>query len=102
MYKILSSAFALLLFTQFASGQTQGQSQEDTKGHLSGDVTINATVYDKDTAIGTNTTQYLHEKSSAEGWFTLNYRIQGWSFMTRFDLYNNSPLLNPTEAYTHQ
>jgi hypothetical protein len=75
---------------------------QDEKGHLSGDLMLNATVYDRDTLIGTSTTQYLHEKSSAEGWFTLNYRQQGWSFMTRFDLYNNSPLLNPNEAYTHQ
>jgi hypothetical protein len=72
------------------------------KGHLSGDVLINATVYDRDTIIGTNTTQYLHQKSSAEGWFTLNYRNDGWSITTRFDLYNNSPLLNPSEAYTKQ
>src|SRR5665213_3203993 len=75
---------------------------QDDKGHLSGDVMINATAYDRDTLIGTSTTQYLHQKNSAEGWFTLNYRIEGWSFTARYDLYNNSPLLNPSEAYTAQ
>jgi hypothetical protein len=91
-----------LFFSVFITISIFLKAQDDNKGHLSGDVMINATVYDRDTNIGTSTTQYLHEKSSAEGWFTLNYRIQGWSFMTRFDLYNNSPLLNPNEAYTKQ
>jgi len=90
-----------LIIILFIFGSFLAKAQDD-KGHLSGDVMINTTVYDRDTVIGTNTTQYLHEKSSAEAWFTLNYRIDGWSFTTRFDLYNNSPLLNPSEAYTAQ
>ena len=72
------------------------------KGQLTGDVEINSTSYDRDTLIGTTTTQYLHEKSSAEGWFTLNYRIEGWTFTARYDLFNNSPLLDPSIAYTAQ
>jgi len=96
---MIKKLFYIAILVSLATAAT---AQDDTKGHLSGDVMINGTVYDRDTLIGTNTTQYLHEKSSAEAWFTLNYRIQGWSFMTRFDLYNNSPLLNPVEAYTNQ
>jgi len=95
----MAKKLILIIFILSAVGV---RAQDDGKGHLSGDVMINTTVYDRDTVIGTNTTQYLHEKSSAEAWFTLNYRIDGWSFMTRFDLYNNSPLLNPSEAYTNQ
>src|SRR5689334_4013904 len=71
-------------------------------GQLSGDFQVNFSAYDNDSIIGTNTTQYFHEKSSAEAWLFLNYRIKDFTVQARFDLFNNSPLLNPNEAYTRQ
>mgnify|MGYP001627299032 CR=1 FL=1 len=71
-------------------------------GQLSGDFQTNFSIYDNDSIIGTNTTQYFHEKSSAEAWLFLNYRLNDFSVQARFDLFNNSPLMNPNEAYTRQ
>jgi hypothetical protein len=72
------------------------------QGQLSGDLMINANFYDKDTSIGATSTQYLHEMSSAESWMFINYQISGFSFSVRYDLFNNSALLNPQESYTKQ
>lgn len=85
----------LLLISLF-SFKTKAQ------GHLSGDLMVNFNVYDKDTIIGTNTTQYNHELTSSEGWLFLNYRIQDWEFKVRYDFFHNSPLLNPQEAFTDE
>ena len=98
--RLLSFVF-ILCSVSVAKAQMQAQPTDD-KGHLSGDVEVDATWFDRDTLIGTSTTQYLHEKSSTEGWFTLNYLISGWSFTARYDMYSNSALLDPTIAYTGQ
>jgi len=83
---------SLIQITYFLSAQ----------GQLSGDFMLNANFYDRDTTIGANTSQYQHELSSADAWLFLNYKVSGFTFSTRFDLYNNSPLLNPSEVYTDQ
>lgn len=72
------------------------------KGQLSGDFQLNANFYEYDAKIGTQTPQYLHQLSSAESWLFLNYRANGFTLQTRFDLFNNSALLNPQEAYSKQ
>jgi hypothetical protein len=71
-------------------------------GSLTGDFQANAGFYQYDKKIGTNTTQYLRQLSSSESWLLLNYRYNGYTITARFDLFNNSPLLNPQEAYTAQ
>jgi hypothetical protein len=71
------------------------------QGQLSGDFTLQANFYDRDTTIGANTTQYLRELSSTESWLFLNYKISGFDFSVRYDAFHNSPLLNPQEAYTN-
>ncbi len=89
---LLLSAISLL------SLKVEGQEQ----GVLSGDLQSNANFYNYDSKIKTNTTQYLHQLSSAESWLLVNYRYSGYTFTARYDLYNQSPLLNPQEAYTGQ
>jgi effector-binding domain-containing protein len=86
----------LLAFISFTLVKAQEQ------GQFSGDFIMNFNAYDRDTVRGTSTTQYDHQKSSSEAWLDLNYRIHDWSFMVRFDAFNNSPLQNPQEAYTAQ
>ncbi|MCX6352837.1 MAG: DUF6029 family protein [Bacteroidetes bacterium] len=71
-------------------------------GTLSGDLQLAASAYQYNAKIGTGTTQYLHELSSAEDWLQLNYRYKDLTIIVRHDLYHNSPLLNPSEAYTGQ
>jgi hypothetical protein len=70
------------------------------QGRLSGDFSSNVSIYDYDENIGTNTTQYLREHSSAESWLFLNYRQNNIHLEARFDMFLNSPLLDPEEAYT--
>ncbi len=89
---VLFSAISLLSFASKAQDQ----------GILSGDLQTNAGFYNYDSKIKTTTTQYLHQLSSAESWLLLNYRYNGYTITGRYDLYSNSPLLNPQEAYTAQ
>ena len=91
----MKKIFSTFLFMGFLSAAF-------SQGQLSGDLQLNTNFYDKDKSIGANTTQYLHELSSTESWLTLNYEINDFKFMIRYDLFNNSPLLQPTEAYTAQ
>lgn len=72
------------------------------QGQLTGDLMVNTNFYDRDTVIGANTSQYQHELSSSEAWLFLNYELNGFNFSTRFDLFHNSPLLDPNEVYTDQ
>ena len=75
------------------------------KGVLQGDLMANSAFYIDDPRLGqfgTNTTQYKNEKSSAEAWLFLNYKVKGYTFSARYDMFHNSALLNPTEAYTNQ
>jgi hypothetical protein len=72
------------------------------QGQLSGDLMLNANFYDRDTVIGANTSQYKRDLSSTDAWLYLNYQINGYTFAVRYDLFNNSPLLDPQESYSRQ
>jgi hypothetical protein len=89
-----------LLFTLLALVSTPAFAQD--QGQLSGDLMVNTSIYRYDSTIGTSTSQYSHELSSAESWLYLSYRYKGFTVATRFELFNNSPLLDPQEVYTKQ
>lgn len=91
---------ALLLLSTTLTLMAQDGNKPADKGEFSGNFQTTNQFYVKDSAIGATTTQYQREKSSTDAWLWLNYKINGYTFTTRFDLYNNSPLLNPQEAYT--
>jgi hypothetical protein len=74
--------------------------KKNEKGEFSGNFQTNNQFYVKDSAIGANTTQYQKELSSTDAWLLMNYKYSGYNVTVRFDLFNNSPLLNPQEAYT--
>jgi len=91
--KLLMFAMCLLAYQGFSQGT------------LRGDFMMNSAFYIDDPRLGqygTNTTQYKNEKSSAEAWMFLNYNVKGYDFNLRYDLFHNSPLLNPQEAYSAQ
>jgi len=90
--------FRILIFVIISTNVSVAQE----KGILTGDFTLNTAFYNEDSVVGTNTTQYFHQKSSSEAWTFLNYRYQGFTVNARFDLFNNSPLLIPQEAFTRQ
>jgi hypothetical protein len=82
----------------FISAQ-DGESKKD-RGEFSGNFQNTNQFYVNDPKIGTNTTQYKRELSSTDAWLYLNYKLKGFNFNLRYDVFNNSPLFNPSEAYT--
>ncbi len=74
---------------------------QNEKGTLSGSLQANANIFLRDSAIGaTNTPQYDHQLYGADAWLNLNYNYSGFDVGLRFDLFNNSNLLNPQGSYT--
>ena len=107
MKNLLIILLSTLLFL-VAKAQTDNhtsssdQTKSEDKGEFTGSFQTNNQFYVRDNKIGANTTQYLHELSSTDAWLNLNYKIKGFNFMLRYDMFNNSPLFNPQEAYSNQ
>jgi len=97
MKKLLSIAALISSFSLFA----QDGAQQEDKGQLTGNFQTNNQFYLRDDRIGANTTQYLHQKSSSDAWLFLNYKVKGFNVALRFDAFNNTPLFNPQQAYSH-
>jgi hypothetical protein len=71
------------------------------KGVWSGNFQSNFSVFMLDSAIGAfESPQYFTQISSSEAWLFLNYKIKGFDFAARYDLFNNSNLLNPTGSFS--
>lgn len=95
MKKTYSLLFPLLL------GANTLFAQDNKYGEFSGNFQTNAQFYVRDDRIGANTIQYLRQKSSVDAWLFMNYKFQGFDITARYDVFNNSPLLNPQQAYTN-
>ncbi len=97
MKKHVLFLFVVILSFEFTSAQE--------KGILSGNFQTNFSVFLKDSLIGATeaaSPQYGRQISSSESWLFLNYDIKGFHFGARYDLFNNSNLLNPSGAFTGQ
>jgi Family of unknown function (DUF6029) len=99
--------FLFFLFTYSTASlfaQEDGaRSVQPSGGYFSGSLEANANFFRRDTSIGAaNTPQYDHQLYGADAWLNLNYSNWGADFGLRFDLANNSYLLNPTGSYTAQ
>ncbi|MEL6863430.1 MAG: DUF6029 family protein [Bacteroidota bacterium] len=91
------SALVLLLICQNV------YSQDENRGRFSGNLESNGNFFIEDTDIGAaNTPQYDHQLFGADAWLQLNYSVKGFDMGLRFDLFNNSNLLNPQGSYTDQ
>jgi hypothetical protein len=80
------------------------QAQND-KGVFSGNFQGSYNVFAVDTNIGVTektSPQYGTQKTSAEAFLFMNYSIYGYSIAARFDLFNNSNLLNPSGSFSGQ
>ncbi|MEI7979984.1 MAG: DUF6029 family protein, partial [Bacteroidota bacterium] len=98
MKKILLTLF--LSVTCFYIVNAQENVDNKDKGEFSGNFQNTNQFYVNDAKIGTNTTQYKRELSSADAWLFLSYKLKGFKFNLRYDVFNNTPLFNPSEAYT--
>lgn len=91
--------YSLLLSCLFVVSQLH--SQDGSK--LSGSLQANGNIFLKDTLIGAaNIPQYERQFLGGESWLALNYSNWGFDVGVRYDLFNNSNLLNPTDSYTAQ
>ncbi|WP_425422908.1 DUF6029 family protein [Phaeodactylibacter xiamenensis] len=90
------TAGALLVF-----GTVISFSQNNNGGTLSGNLEANGNFFIRDSLIGAaNTPQYDRQLYGADAWLNLSYNNWGFDFGLRFDLFNNSNLLNPTGSFT--
>lgn len=70
---------------------------------ISGSLEANANFFIRDSLIGAaNTPQYDRQLYGADAWLNLAYSNWGFDFILRFDLFNNSNLLNPTGSFTDE
>ncbi len=91
----------LVLFI-FCCGILTGAQAQNT-ARITGNLQTNGNFFIRDSAIGAaNTPQYDNQKFGAESWLNLNYSNWGFDIGVRFDLFNNSNLLNPSGSYTDQ
>ena len=89
----------LALFAQL-TGLIQAQ---DQNSHITGGLQSNANFFiSDDKRVGSGIPQYDYQKFGAESWLNLNYSNWGFDMGLRFDMFNNSNLLNPSDAYTNQ
>lgn len=92
----MKKALTILCFLVFGF-QSYGQD----KGVFSGNLQSNFSVFVLDSSIGAfESPQYTSQISSAETWLFTNYQLKGFSVSARFDLFNNSNLLNPTGTFS--
>ncbi len=70
---------------------------------LSGSLETNVNFYIRDPEIGAaNTPQYEHQQIGFETWLNIRAQYSGFDFGIRYDVFNNSALLNPQDSYTAQ
>ncbi|MEO0044775.1 MAG: hypothetical protein RL329_4224 [Bacteroidota bacterium] len=87
-----------LFITQMAFAQEQTETS-----YLSGSLQANGNFFIRDSAIGAaNTPQYDRQLFGAETWLSLKYQRAGYDMGLRFDMFNNSNLLNPQGSFTGQ
>jgi len=70
---------------------------------VSGSLQAQGNFFFRDSLIGAaNTPQYDHQLYGADTWLQLNYAYKGFDVGVRFDLFQNSNLLDPSSSYTAQ
>ncbi|MCW5923217.1 MAG: hypothetical protein KIS77_12800 [Saprospiraceae bacterium] len=93
----------IALFALTLSGLTA-----QNTARITGNLQTNGNFFIRDSIIGAagppqpGPPQYDFQKFGAESWLALNYSNWGFDMGIRFDLFNNSNLLNPSGAYTDE
>lgn len=98
MRHLLHTGFAFCLICLFSAPSA---AQTPNAPRITGNLQSNGNFFIRDSAIGAaSTPQYDNQKFGAESWLTLNYSNWGFDMGIRFDVFNNSNLLNPTGSFT--
>ena len=97
-YTLFTFLVNIFLFTTSSIVYSQ-----DDGPRISGILQANANLFIRDSLIGAaNIPQYERQFFGGEAWMGLNYNHKGFDIGVRYDLFNNSNLLNPTDSYTAQ
>ena len=76
---------------------------QNNNARITGNLQSNGNFFITDEKIGASgTPQYDNQKFGAESWLVLNYSNWGFDMGIRFDMFNNSNLLNPTGSFTDE
>jgi len=96
--------FSLLLFILVLPIATlRGQNEPSSDWQLSGQLQSRANFFLRDSLIGAaNIPQYDYQLFGAENWLNLQAGFRGFTLALRFDFFQNSNLLNPTDSYSGQ
>lgn len=90
--------YVLVVCAQPLLGQEAGNGSR-----IAGSLETNGSFFMRDSLIGAaNTPQYDRQLFGANAWLNLSYSNWGFDFGMRFDVFNNSNLLNPTGSYSDQ
>jgi hypothetical protein len=92
----------IVFLSSFNGSVSEAQNTTDNKWVLTGNFQTVTQFFDRDDEIGANTIVYRKQKSSNESWLFAKLSYNDWNFSMRYDLFNNSPLLNPQAAFTNQ
>ena len=99
---LLSLSFSVLI-SLCTSDLLYSQEKSKDKGSLSGSFQSSSNLFIRDSLIGAaNIPQYDNERFGTQAWLELGYNYQGFDLGVRFDMFNNSNLLNPTQSYTDE
>ncbi len=82
-------------------GNMYAQNSDKDKGQFTGNLLANYQKYLRDDDIGATTKAYRQNTASTDAWLFMQYRIKDYSFILRYDGFNNSPLLDPLDIYTN-
>lgn len=87
----------------FALGICSSDLYAQDKAIVSGGLETNFNIFLRDSLIGaTNTPQYDNQITGGELWLDLNVAYKGFQVGARYDLFQNSNLLNPRDSYSDQ
>ena len=93
----------LLLACLLVAISSYSRDTEPERGVFSGSIETNFNYFQKDSLIGAiNIPQYDRLLTGGEMWLNLNYSIKGYDMGVRFDMFQNSNLLNPLGSYSDQ
>ena len=99
--KLLFSIFVTCCFLLVTLSDAKAQSDESAR--ISGNLELNGNFFVRDSSINAvNTPQYDRQLYGADAWLNLNYSYKGFDVGVRFDMFQNSYLLNPADSYTAQ
>ena len=98
---LMKNFYSLLIGSIFLLLSMSAQAQDGAT--IRGNLEANGNFFIRDSIIGaTNTPQYDNQLFGADVWMNLSYSYKGFDVGLRFDMFNNSNLLNPTGSYTAQ